>query len=47
MRQHGEMLQQAIPLTGIAWHKTEMQADALQVLPAGLFVVRIFIDRER
>jgi hypothetical protein len=40
-------MQQAIPLTGIAWHKTEMQADALQGLPAGLCVVRIGIDRER
>ena len=47
VRQHGEMSQPAIPLTGIAWHQTEMQAEALQVLPAGLVVVRIVIDRER
>ena len=40
------MKQQAISLTGIAWHKTEMQADALQVLPAGLGVLWIGIDRE-
>jgi hypothetical protein len=41
------MIQQPVSLSGITADKPQMLADALQVLEAGLFVLRIAINRER